>query len=64
MPLYEYICEQCEKVFQELRNAADREEPIPCPECGGPGKIMFSAFAQGGQDDSCPSGGDCSSGGT
>ena len=64
MPLYEYICEECEHVFQELRSAAEREDPIQCPGCGGQGTIMFSAFAQGGQDDSCSSGGECSSGGT
>ncbi len=64
MPLYEYKCEQCEIVFSDLRRAAEREDPIQCPECGGQGKILFSAFAQGGQEDSCPSGGECSSGST
>jgi putative FmdB family regulatory protein len=64
MPLYEYSCEKCERVFYELRRAAEREDPIRCPECGGQGKILFSAFARGGQDDSGSSGGDCSSGST
>ena len=48
MPLYEYTCEKCEKVFSELRTMAEREDAIACPECGGEGKIMFSTFAQGG----------------
>jgi len=63
MPLYEYTCEKCQKVFFELRRAAEREDPIHCPDCDGAGKIMFSAFAQGGQTDSC-SNGECPSGST
>lgn len=32
MPIYEYVCMQCESHFEELvRNG---EEP-PCPDCGG-----------------------------
>ena len=64
MPLYEYKCEKCETVFNDLRRADEREDPIQCPQCGGSGKIQFSAFAQGSQADSCPSSGDCPSGST
>ena len=46
MPLYEYECEDCHEVFDELRRAADREKPIECPECGGDGHVVFSRFAQ------------------
>lgn len=64
MPLYEYKCDKCEKVFSELRNMAEREDPIECPECGGKGKIMFSTFAQGSSSSprgavDCPSRGVC-----
>ncbi len=32
MPIYEFECEKCGRVFEELV-AADSEPP-PCPECG------------------------------
>jgi len=46
MPLYEYECEKCSELFDELRKAADRAEPIQCPKCGGDGHVVFSRFAQ------------------
>ncbi|MBE6424578.1 MAG: zinc ribbon domain-containing protein [Planctomycetaceae bacterium] len=34
MPVYEYVCDQCEKDFEELvRGSA---EPKKCPSCGSP----------------------------
>lgn len=63
MPLYEYKCEKCGEVFDELRKAEDRTTPVPCPKCGGKGKIQVSGFAHstGG---SGPSGGACIPGST
>ena len=43
MPIYEYVCMQCESHFEELiRNG----ETPPCPDCGGT-KVQkqFSRFA-------------------
>jgi len=55
MPMYEYKCEGCGKVFSELRKIADREKPIQCPECGGEGRVVMSTFAAGGgSPDTCP----------
>ena len=48
MPIYEYVCMQCESHFEELvRNG---EEP-PCPDCGG-SKVQkqFSVFATHGAE--------------
>jgi putative FmdB family regulatory protein len=47
MPLYEYQCEDCQLVFDELRKADDREAPLECPKCGGGGRVLISGFAQG-----------------
>jgi len=34
MPLYEYICSECENRFDALRSMADADAPIACPRCG------------------------------
>jgi putative FmdB family regulatory protein len=36
MPLYEYICNSCQHVFDEFSSIADRNLPTekPCPSCG------------------------------
>ena len=33
MPLYEYFCQSCNGVFEELRPMRESSEPVPCPEC-------------------------------
>ncbi len=46
MPLYEYYCEACERVFETLRAVSHSEEPAPCPTCGGDAdRIMPTTFA-------------------
>jgi putative FmdB family regulatory protein len=46
VPIYEYVCMQCESHFEELvRNG---EEP-PCPDCGGANvRRQLSVFASVG----------------
>lgn len=48
MPLYEYYCQPCNAIFEELKPMRDHAEPMPCPECyKDAGRIMptsFSAF--------------------
>jgi putative FmdB family regulatory protein len=41
MPIYEYKCEKCENVYEELVTG-DRDRKIPCPSCGSleTGKVM------------------------
>ena len=49
MPIYEYKCGRCDRVFEEfIRSAAD-EKSLKCPKCGSRkyGK-MFSVFAAQG----------------
>lgn len=46
MPLYEYYCENCDKVFEALRFVRDSEAPAPCPTClGDADRIMPTTFA-------------------
>lgn len=35
MPTYQYKCEKCEHVFEEIHKMADRHIPLtqPCPNC-------------------------------
>jgi putative FmdB family regulatory protein len=55
MPIFEYECESCGRLFEELVMSAAQE--IACPSCGS-GKVekLISRIAK-----KC--GGDCSSGG-
>lgn len=34
MPLYDYACFTCKRVFSETRSIAKRDEPGKCPHCG------------------------------
>lgn len=63
MPMYEFVCDQCGKKFEELCRSSDTE--VKCPQCGSTRVTrQFSAFAckgggAGGGCSSC-SGGSCS----
>ena len=35
MPIYEYQCEGCERIFQQLVMRKADETDLACPECGG-----------------------------
>ncbi|MGA2490959.1 MAG: zinc ribbon domain-containing protein [Anaerolineales bacterium] len=35
MPIYEYVCQDCEKVFETIRPMSQADAPIPCALCGG-----------------------------
>ena len=48
MPLYEYYCQPCNGIFEELRPIREATDPVPCPQCyKDAARIMptsFSAF--------------------
>jgi putative FmdB family regulatory protein len=48
MPVYEYFCEPCNGIFEELRPIREASEDVPCPQCYKDAtRIMptsFSAF--------------------
>jgi putative FmdB family regulatory protein len=35
MPLYEYLCGDCERSFDQLVSFAKADDPQRCPHCGG-----------------------------
>ena len=35
MPIYEYVCNDCEKTFETIRPMSDADIEIPCAICGG-----------------------------
>lgn len=48
MPIYEYRCKDCGKVFARLQTIANPTKTTPCPACGSDqtGRIL-STFAAG-----------------
>lgn len=42
MPLFEYICPNCNTIFEKLQN---QPQEVPCPECGRPAKKKVSLFS-------------------
>ncbi|MEX0784864.1 MAG: zinc ribbon domain-containing protein [Dehalococcoidia bacterium] len=46
MPIYEYFCQPCNGIFEELRPMREATEPVPCPECfKDASRIMPTSFA-------------------
>ncbi|MCU0722721.1 MAG: zinc ribbon domain-containing protein [Planctomycetes bacterium] len=35
MPIYEFVCEPCDKVFEVLFRSMDERKKVTCPDCGG-----------------------------
>lgn len=35
MPIYEYICKDCEHQFEVLTTSSTADETVKCPECKG-----------------------------
>ncbi|MBI4199761.1 MAG: zinc ribbon domain-containing protein [Chloroflexi bacterium] len=44
MPLYEYVCPQCDTRFEKLRPMTDGVE-AQCPRCSTPARRVISLFA-------------------
>lgn len=42
MPIYEYKCESCEKIFEELRKIKERNSLAICPSCGAKAELIPS----------------------
>ncbi len=46
MPIYEYFCQPCNGIFEELRPIREATVPVPCPVCyKDAGRIMPTSFA-------------------
>jgi len=45
MPLYEYYCQHCHGIFEEIRQIRDASAAAPCPECSREAPRIMSTFA-------------------
>jgi putative FmdB family regulatory protein len=64
MPLYEYRCESCHKVFEAYKRLTDSAEE-GCPACGGrSSRVGISLFQARGSGTGSSSGGTSCGGGT
>ena len=45
MPLYEYVCEDCDTRFERLRPVSAIDDPASCPEGHSGGRRVISVFA-------------------
>ena len=71
MPIYEYLCQDCNEETESLRSVDEADHPMVCSACGGENvkRKLSMFFAQsggstlGGTGGGCSScaGGDCSS---
>ncbi|MEO6024695.1 MAG: zinc ribbon domain-containing protein [Burkholderiales bacterium] len=48
MPLYEYHCKSCDRVFEVLRSVALRNDAAPCPQCNSTARVfqVMTGFAR------------------
>lgn len=45
MPLYEYYCQDCHGIFEEIRQIRDASAPAACPECEREAPRIMSTFS-------------------
>jgi putative FmdB family regulatory protein len=45
MPIYEYLCPECDSIFEELRPLNQADRPAECPRCHQPARRKLSTFA-------------------
>lgn len=36
MPMYEYRCQECGKLYEQLRRMSEADTNLQCPACGSP----------------------------
>ncbi|MBO4296632.1 MAG: zinc ribbon domain-containing protein [Desulfovibrio sp.] len=42
MPIYEYKCPTCQKVFEEWVHLSEMHDAVPCPDCGAASPRIMS----------------------
>ncbi len=67
MPIYEYECKKCGKIFEIYQRLSEKSEDLKCPVCGEPKPVKrvssFSSCGSGGYSGGYASGGSGSCGG-
>jgi putative FmdB family regulatory protein len=62
MPIYEYVCDECETHFEKI--VINKQQEISCPKCASKkATIQLSVFATAGPGGSSSPSGSSSSGG-
>ncbi|MEA1868176.1 MAG: zinc ribbon domain-containing protein [Thermodesulfobacteriota bacterium] len=57
MPIYEYTCKKCNRIFESLVLSSRDIKEIHCPECGsGEVEKMLSSFSSGSSTGPVPGG--------
>jgi putative FmdB family regulatory protein len=61
MPIYEYVCETCNRKFDALRSMKEADNPIPCKKCESlkTHRILSTCYTHGSQLTHSSSGGGC-----
>jgi putative FmdB family regulatory protein len=54
MPIYEYRCRKCEKIFEKIQKVEEGGASLTCPYCGAqkPEKILSSFSSSKGSESS------------
>lgn len=55
MPLYEYLCPECDERFEVRRSMAEASEPVDCPQGHVGARRLLSMFASVGSASSSAS---------
>jgi len=45
MPIYEYVCKDCQTKFELIRPISKSDEAATCPECNNSAERVLSLFA-------------------
>ena len=63
MPIYEYICQDCQKEYELLRSFSEADAPLACEQCGGEHvkRKLSVCYAQADGHAVSGAGGGCSS---
>lgn len=45
MPIYEYLCPECDTKFEKMRPLSQSDQPAECPSCKKPARRKMSVFS-------------------
>jgi len=45
MPIYEYVCSECDVKFEQMRPLRESGQTAECPKCHKPARRKISTFA-------------------
>jgi putative FmdB family regulatory protein len=60
MPIYEFRCKKCKKIFESLIFSPSEEKGLSCPKCGAKKAEKVMSVFSGGKKSNGSSGSSCS----